>query len=241
MMKKTIWTATVVAMVGLALFLTPGIREAQGKGGSGGHGGGGGGGSGGRSSGGGRASSGGGGVRVGSANYGGRGYAPYRGQGYYGGYYGLGLGLGYFGSYLPGYSYGGLPYATDFGYSGDPRYSFYPDATSQYNYPANVTSQLKNPNDAGFIVRVPDPNAEVWFENYQTQQRGIVRQYESEPLAANYTYTFTVRARWNQNGQSMDQTRQINAQAGQNLVVDFSTPVQEHVPTAPQKQQPLRQ
>ena len=59
----------------------------------------------------------------------------------------------------------------------------------------------------GFTVRVPDPNAEVWFQNYRTQQNGTVRQFQSQALDPNSTYTFQVRARWMQNGQMMDQTR----------------------------------
>ena len=103
--------------------------------------------------------------------------------------------------------------------------------------------QLGNPNDAGFIVRVPDPNAEIWFQDYKTQQGGMVRHFESESLDPNHTYQFQVRARWTQNGQQFDQTRTVNARAGQNLTVDFTNspnqqnqPIQnQQIPTSPQR------
>jgi uncharacterized protein (TIGR03000 family) len=88
-----------------------------------------------------------------------------------------------------------------------------------------------SPNVAGFTVRVPDPNAEVWFQNYRTQQVGAVRQFQSESLDPSSNYTFQVRARWMQNGQMMDQTRQVSARAGQSYLVDFTS---EAVPAAPQ-------
>ena len=65
----------------------------------------------------------------------------------------------------------------------------------------------------------------------------MVRHFESDPLDPNSTYIYTVRARWNQNGQVMDQTRQVNARAGQNQVVDFTTPMREQVQTLPQRSQ----
>jgi uncharacterized protein (TIGR03000 family) len=108
------------------------------------------------------------------------------------------------------------------------QYSFYPD-----------TTQLSNPNDAGFIVRVPDANAEVWFQDHKTQQGGTVRRYESDNLDPNQTYTFHIRARWMQNGQQMDQTRDVQARAGQNMTVDFTNQASEQVPLNQQNQQQL--
>ena len=90
-----------------------------------------------------------------------------------------------------------------------------------------------NPNDAGFIVRLPDPNAEVWFQDYKTQQRGLVRQYETDALDPNQVYTFVIRARWMRNGQPMDQTRQVQGRAGQNVTVDFTTQAREQNATNP--------
>ncbi len=214
MLSKYFWTAAVAGAVGITLLLTPGTSLAQRRMGRGG--------SPQATS---RSVQAGNAGRVESRNgwNGNNGWNGYYGRGYYRN--NVGWGFGYPGIYFAGRPYyNGYDYWGPSGsyYSGNPYAAYYPD-TTQSNYPPTVSSQLKNPNDAGFVVRVPDPNAEVWFQNYQTQQRGIERQYESEALDPGYTYTFTVRARWTQNGQPMDQTRQINARAGQNVTVDFTT------------------
>ena len=86
---------------------------------------------------------------------------------------------------------------------------------------ASNGQQAVNPNDATFTVRLPDPNAEVWFQDYKTRERGSVREFESAALQAGKTYHFQIRARWNQNGQPVEQTRDVPAQAGQHMTVDF--------------------
>jgi uncharacterized protein (TIGR03000 family) len=68
-------------------------------------------------------------------------------------------------------------------------------------------AQVSDPNAASFVVRVPDPNAEIWFQNYKTQQRGMVREYESPALNPGTTYTFQMRARWMQNGRPVEKPR----------------------------------
>src|SRR5262249_706186 len=83
---------------------------------------------------------------------------------------------------------------------------------------------LADPKAAAFKVRLPDANAEVWFENQKTQQKGILRQYVSGSLDPNSTYTFHVRARWVSNGRPVEQTRNIDARAGQQITIDFTSP-----------------
>jgi uncharacterized protein (TIGR03000 family) len=168
--------------------------------------------------------------------YGGnRGYYgnSYYGNGYYGGGYRGGIGIsigrpGYYGGY--GYPYASgyrNPYYANSFYSADTTYAQpYTTTVPQTSYYPSFT----NPSTAGFTVRLPDPNAEVWFQNYKTQQTGVVRQFQSESLDPTSSYTFQVRARWMQNGQMMDQTRQVPARAGQSYSVDFSS---EAVPAAP--------
>jgi uncharacterized protein (TIGR03000 family) len=159
----------------------------------------------------------------------------YNNGGYYGGGYRGGIGIsigrpGYYGGY-------GYPYASGYRY---PSYSngYYnsaPDVTYAQPYSTTVPQtsyypSFTNPSTAGFTVRLPDPNAEVWFQNYKTQQTGTVRQFQSESLDPTSSYMFQVRARWMQNGQMMDQTRQVPARAGQSYSVDFSS---EAVPASP--------
>jgi uncharacterized protein (TIGR03000 family) len=86
-------------------------------------------------------------------------------------------------------------------------------------YPAE---SLSNPLVAGFVVRLNDPSAEIWFENQKSKQQGTVRQYVSANLDPNYIYTFHIRARWTENGQQVEKTRNVDARSGQQVVVDFT-------------------
>ncbi|MFZ1006940.1 MAG: TIGR03000 domain-containing protein [Candidatus Sulfotelmatobacter sp.] len=163
-------------------------------------------------------------IDMGGGNY----YSPF---GYYGGpgpYY---RGYGY--GYAPSY-YDGMP-----AYSNDPqpaplvprtqiRQSYYPAAVQDF---VNVT------------VLLPAADAQVWFENKLTTQRGMERLYESPPLAPNHSHTYTIKARWMENGKAVDQERQVNVRAGQNITVNFREKAREEVPaptsrvptTGPQK------
>jgi uncharacterized protein (TIGR03000 family) len=101
-------------------------------------------------------------------------------------------------------------------------------APSNLQYYAAET--LTDPRAAGFTLRLPDSNTEVWFENQKTQQKGIIRQYVSGSLDPSSSYTFHIRARWTDNGRPVEQTRNIDARAGQQLTVDFTTPPAKRVP-----------
>jgi uncharacterized protein (TIGR03000 family) len=244
MLKKSFWCIVLTSIAGLALLLTPAISEAQ-RGGRGGRGGGG------RtwSSGGGRTWSGGG--RTWSNGNWNRGWdgrwEGNRGWGWGGFGAGLALGYGlgnwggggypYYGGYYSdnGYSY---PYYSDYSY--EPYYTTDPSTIYYYQqtYPSTqdtyagqayygtaqtsgAARQPANPNDIDVIVRVPDPNAQVWFDNYQTKQRGMVREFESGPLQPGKTYTYHLKAQWHENGQTKTQTKDVEVQPGQPVTVDF--------------------
>jgi len=190
--------------LGLALgvlLLVPGTSEAQRRGGRGGGGGGG------------RGWSGGWGGYYGPSvgfSYGYPGYGSYGyGRPYYGSYYGGYYGNGYYST--PSYTYT-EPYSS----TSIPQTSYYPPTIS--------------PNSVSFMVRLPDPNAEVWFQDHQTQQKGTVRVYQSDNLDPSSSYNFQIRARWMQNGKVMDQTKQVSARPGQQYTVDFMS---EAVPNLP--------
>jgi len=228
MWRSNMLKAGVLSTLALSLvLLVPGTSEAQRRGG-GGQGGGGGNWNGNRSSWNGSWNRGGwnngwGGVSIGIGTPG-----YYWGRPYYGGYYG-----GYANRYpYYGYGYSSPYFGNNDSYNYDtPTYTYsQPSYTTSIPQTSYYSGDMTNPNSAGFTVRVPDPNAEVWFQNYRTQQMGTVRHFQSESLDPNSNYNFQVRARWMQNGQMMDQTRQVPAHAGQNYVVDFSS---GSVPAAP--------
>jgi uncharacterized protein (TIGR03000 family) len=73
------------------------------------------------------------------------------------------------------------------------------------------------------IVRLPSSDALVWFDDHRTKQTGAERLFESPPLREG-KYTYSVRAKWRQDGKDMNQTRTVGVQPGQWLTVDFNPP-----------------
>jgi uncharacterized protein (TIGR03000 family) len=134
------------------------------------------------------------------------------------GYYSAGYGTPVFNGLPPYYSaaaqrFYGANYAVNPGT--ESRQSFYP--------PADGKSAGKPANIATVQVTVPS-DAEVWFEGTKTTQLGTVRQFRSPPLDPDSTYTYTVRARWTQNGEVKDETRDLRVQANKRAYLDFTIP-----------------
>jgi uncharacterized protein (TIGR03000 family) len=157
-----------------------------------------------------------GGLGYGGLGYGGLGYGGlgYGGRGYGSGYGGLGYGSGYGGS-----SYYSSPSYTDYGTPAyDARQSFYSDP---------VESQ----QTAVVNVFVPMPNAQVWFDGTQTSQQGTERTFHSPPLENGYNYSYTIKARWTENGKAVDRERRVTVQPGQTVAVNFRTSAGESVPS----------
>jgi uncharacterized protein (TIGR03000 family) len=158
---------------------------------------------------------------------------------YYGYYPGMSL---YYPSY---YSYGYYPYG--WGYS--PGYAYYYPRDwygNPWSLPGTVTTDYAAPttpyrygstdtsgyytsggaasNTVKLNVRVPDPDAQVWVEGQLTQQRGRTREYTSPPINPDRNYVYEVRARWVENGRTMDETKRLPANANDSLTVDFGAP-----------------
>jgi len=177
----------------------------------------------------------------------GYGYPGYYGNSYYGNSL-LGFNRGYYGgySYPSYYSYGVSPYYSSPSYYSTPSYAYTtpsyayttpsttvvtPPTTYQSLYPpTNTTTVVTTPgaattavqaNSAVIDVRVPD-NARVYFGNQEmVQATGSLREFTSPPLEPGYDYQYTVRAVWMQNGQPVEQTRNVTVRAGQHVAVDF--------------------
>jgi uncharacterized protein (TIGR03000 family) len=156
----------------------------------------------------------------------------------------------------PGYSsypssYGSYPSS----YS-NPSYSSYPSSYGNYNagsysgysdsdYSAttpskaysgntsksNSSSTLPTPPIAGKAahveVIVPDANAKVWFNGVQATVSGTTRYFNTPELTPATTYSYTVRAVWNDGDRTVARDSVVYVTAGSQMVVDFSqTPVQ---------------
>jgi uncharacterized protein (TIGR03000 family) len=128
--------------------------------------------------------------------------------------------------YLPGNNY---------------RPGFYPGAASLYarigpavTRPSASPSRLYVPTDtvadrgpaadtAQIEVLVPD-DAAVWFNDWKGKSSGAVRKFQSPTLTRGQKYEYTVKARWEEKGQPVTQTRPVYVSAGAHVRVDFFTP-----------------
>jgi uncharacterized protein (TIGR03000 family) len=155
------------------------------------------------------------------------------GGGYGGGYGGYGYGRPYYGS-----SYYSTPYYYSSPSYYEPSYTY--ESTPIVQAPATDVRQsyysepaYSQQNTATMMVLVPRPDATVWFDNAQTSQQGMERTFVSPPLASGGTYTYTIRARWMENGQPVERERRINVQPGQTVNVDFRGPAGETLQAPP--------
>jgi uncharacterized protein (TIGR03000 family) len=205
MMRNTL---LIVSLAVLTVLTSAGDAFAQRRGGYGGGYGGGWGGSPGISIGVGR-----GGYYSPYSNYGGRGYNSY--QEY-----------GYGNSYAPGYYYTTPSY-----YSAAPSYyaePAYVAPTTQVR-PTYYTAPAVAQQSVNMTVLVPTADAQVWFDNQATTQRGMERLFHSPPLEPNQSFAYTIKARWMENGQAVNRERRVNVQAGRNITVNFREDIREDV------------
>jgi uncharacterized protein (TIGR03000 family) len=135
-----------------------------------------------------------------------------------------------------GYYYGGYNH----GYYGYPFYGFglgYPYGYGNYGYPYRSGYDYSYPYDYGYnyqqpvianrtevVVRVPNPQAQVSLDGYQTAGSGYERVFAPPNLEPGYNYYYNVEATWMENGQLIRQSRQVRVVPGQVTMVDFTRP-----------------
>jgi uncharacterized protein (TIGR03000 family) len=231
MLRKVLSGGGTLLLVFAAIAMTP--ESAW----SAGHGGGGGGHGGGGFQGGGFHGGG-----YGSAHYGGSlgGYA--HGGYYHGGFYGHPYGYSGYGHYRHGYGYYGYglggyyPYYNDYAYpyiggydypdydygAYDP-YPAWPDESStvyqSFYRPLNASTD----NRAHVNVSVP-VNAQLWFQDTLTSEKGTARRFESPALVPGKQYRYEVRAQWMENGREVTQTQNVDVYAGASVNMKFPVP-----------------
>lgn len=202
-----------------------------------------------------------GGVFVGTGR--GYGYGPYNG-----GYYGSGWGNRWYGNgWNGGFAYPNYyGYSGNWYYPETYSYSYSPDYyNSQYQYPQNWNSaqgnfadysaqpnmsgqfygapsysihQQQNPDSALITVRVPR-DATIWFENHETKQKGLIRDFVSPALKRDQDFTYDIKAKWMQDGKDVTQTRHVTVRAGSHTNVDFlPNQQQQGMPAQQQNQGP---
>jgi uncharacterized protein (TIGR03000 family) len=87
--------------------------------------------------------------------------------------------------------------------------------------PPNPAPAAADANTVTIDVRLPDPNAEVWIDGYETKQKGASRQFVSPALNPGQSYRYEIKAKWTQNGKPVEQTQAVTVQAGHRVAVDF--------------------
>jgi uncharacterized protein (TIGR03000 family) len=126
---------------------------------------------------------------------------------------------------LPGY-YAGPAVRYDSSAENGYQSSYYsPPAGNGYqsSYYSPLAVRGRSETRANVEVRVP-PNAQLWFGDVKTVQGGEFRTFHSPPLERGSNYSYEVRARWTENGQTKEQTRIVRVRAGERAVVDFVSP-----------------
>ncbi len=76
-------------------------------------------------------------------------------------------------------------------------------------------------------LQLPDPNAQVWFGTELMAGSGGERAFRSPELALGQTFVYTLKARWQADGKSVEVVKQATVRAGDSLTVSF-------VPAAPE-------
>jgi len=147
----------------------------------------------------------------------GRGYGWYGGGGY--GWYGDGDGYGWRGNWgYPIYS-GYQPYT--YGYYNYPAYSdYYSNTQPDQGYTSFYSGPTEDQNAARISVVVP-PNAQVFFDGEKTNQRGQFRRFVTPALDPGQTYTYDIKAVWDENGKKVERTNKVRVRAGQQSSIDF--------------------
>lgn len=142
--------------------------------------------------------------------------------------------------YSYNYNYGLYPYYNrrstsyynssgygEFPYSSEATESYpYPEGTPAYGqgYPPGgaAASQVPAERHAHISVNVP-AGAEVWFDDHKTSSTGPVRDFQTPPLEPG-KYGYKVRARWQEDGHEVTQSREVVVSPGADVQVSFPLP-----------------
>jgi uncharacterized protein (TIGR03000 family) len=113
-------------------------------------------------------------------------------------------------SYNPGSTYYRHPY--------DPRTS-----DGEFYQPSRTVPQPLAASAVLFKVHVPE-SAQVWINGDATTQTGADREYLSDDLSPRKKYTYSIKARWMEDGKMVERKQDIAVRGGEERVVNFVTP-----------------
>ncbi|HMF14359.1 MAG TPA: TIGR03000 domain-containing protein, partial [Gemmataceae bacterium] len=73
------------------------------------------------------------------------------------------------------------------------------------------------------VTVVVPADAEVFLDGDSTTETGSERRFITPPLTVGGRYSYTIRARWQQGGKTVDVSRKVPVTGGANVRVDFTT------------------
>jgi uncharacterized protein (TIGR03000 family) len=77
-------------------------------------------------------------------------------------------------------------------------------------------------NVARFQISAPSADAEVWLNGVRTKQTGNFQCYTTPVMEPGQKYAYDIKARWTENGKSVEVTRTVYIKATEQLHVDLS-------------------
>jgi uncharacterized protein (TIGR03000 family) len=83
-------------------------------------------------------------------------------------------------------------------------------------------------NSVVLVAHLPE-DAQIWFDDTPTQQRGMLRKFVSPPLTPGRSYTYMVRVAWREEGRWADQVHSLSVHAGDLQCIDIIPSASETV------------
>jgi uncharacterized protein (TIGR03000 family) len=87
--------------------------------------------------------------------------------------------------------------------------------------PASVAAAPQGSQAMATITLLVPENAEVFFDEYPSVEKGRERKYSTLPLERDKTYEYVVRALWMEEGRTVERDRRIPIKGGASVRADF--------------------
>lgn len=94
------------------------------------------------------------------------------------------------------------------------------------DYPGAVAEKPDQKLPAHIRVRLP-ADAEVFINGKKTKSTGVVREYETPELDPERVYSYLVKARWVENGITVEKSLRVRALSGNRVTINFVPVAQE--------------
>jgi uncharacterized protein (TIGR03000 family) len=97
-----------------------------------------------------------------------------------------------------------------------------PDTAGKYYYLTPKAGIPIEDTSALIEVKLPSPEADVWFQGLRTSHTGAVRQFRSPPLVPGQNYVYKVMGLWGLGAADEKQVRNVTIRAGDRITIDFT-------------------